>query len=201
MQRTLQEQLLLFRLRATRSPDVYGQLYDLYVDRIYRFVYFKVSSQELAEAITAEVFLKAWQYIVEHSVDNLNALLYQIARNLIIDHYRKSGREQPLEQQQDNGEWRVEIGESDNETKEDSLDEQIDRSISSEFIQLCLPRLRDDQREIITLRFIEEMSIGEITDILDIKKGHVRVLIHRAIKELRRIVHEEQKKKKLENRE
>ncbi len=52
MSRKLKEKYLFLKLRATGDPEVFGKLYDIYVDQIYRFVYFKVSSKEEAEDIT-----------------------------------------------------------------------------------------------------------------------------------------------------
>lgn len=198
MHKSIRENILLLKLKMTRDPAAYGQLYDLYVDRIYRFVYFKVSSEEIAEDITADVFLRAWQYIVENNVDNLSALLYQIARNLVIDHYRKKGRE-------------VRLSDTDDEDSTEasprhggvslhgSLLTDIDRSIDAELVKQCLPLLRDEHREIITFRFIEELSIREIAEILEIKEGHVRVQIHRAIKALRIKVKQHQEDDKSQN--
>ena len=59
------EKKLLYRLQYNQDPEAFTGLYDLYVKRIYRFVFFKVSSHEEAEDITSEVFLKAWRYITE----------------------------------------------------------------------------------------------------------------------------------------
>src|SRR3989338_11581242 len=90
MSGTLQEKILLFKLQVEQDPEAYAALYDLYVKRIYRFVFFKVSSHEEAEDITSEVFLKAWRYITEKksAVESFSGLLYRLARNSIVDSYR-----------------------------------------------------------------------------------------------------------------
>jgi RNA polymerase sigma-70 factor (ECF subfamily) len=83
------EKILLFQIQQKQNSEAYGKLYDAYVRQIYRFVYFKVSTHEEAEDITAEVFLKAWRYLQEKKeVKSFSGLLYRIARNGIVDLYR-----------------------------------------------------------------------------------------------------------------
>ena len=72
---------------------IFSSIYDKYVDKIYRFIFIKVSSQEIAEDLTSETFLRGWQVFKEREdIENPPAFLYQIARNLIIDHYREKGK-------------------------------------------------------------------------------------------------------------
>ena len=71
--------------------------YDLYTDSIYRYIYFKVGQDEEARDLTSEVFLKAWNYIQDNKITDyktLKALFYKIARNLVIDHYRRKSNNQ-----------------------------------------------------------------------------------------------------------
>ncbi|MBU1131828.1 hypothetical protein KKC32_01060, partial [Patescibacteria group bacterium] len=95
MKRTsLKEKYLIFKVRQNKDANAYGQLYDYYVDRIFRFILFKVATTEEAEDLTSEVFLKTWEYInnTGKKIKNLNALLYKIARNKVIDYYRTKAR-------------------------------------------------------------------------------------------------------------
>ncbi|MDZ4346963.1 MAG: sigma-70 family RNA polymerase sigma factor, partial [Candidatus Binatia bacterium] len=75
------------------DPEAFGVLYDYYLPRIYRFVLFKVSSKEHAEDITQYAFLKAWENIRTYRPQGhaFGSWLYRIARNAVIDHYRKRG--------------------------------------------------------------------------------------------------------------
>src|SRR5947207_925005 len=85
------DQYLLFRIRTKRDPDAFARLYDRYVTSIYRFVLLKVPSKEIAEDLTSEAFLKCLQYLqTQPNVKNIRALLYRIARNLVVDYYRKT---------------------------------------------------------------------------------------------------------------
>ena len=73
----------------------FNKLYRERVDSIYRFVFFKVSDKDLAWDITQECFLKMWRQIQDGAeVKNSNALLYAIARNLVIDYWRQKDHRQ-----------------------------------------------------------------------------------------------------------
>src|SRR3989344_6691072 len=79
----------------------FGKIYDKYIEKIYRFVFLKVDSQEIAEDLTSEVFTRGWESFKREKCDikNMQAFLYQIARNLIVDHYREKAQKKfvPIE--------------------------------------------------------------------------------------------------------
>ncbi|PIY78795.1 MAG: hypothetical protein COY82_00585 [Parcubacteria group bacterium CG_4_10_14_0_8_um_filter_35_7] len=178
MRRHIRDKTLVLRAKSG-DKEAFGQLYDLYISKIYRFIYFKVSSQEEAEDLTSETFLKAWQYINSGSskkITNFSALLYKIARNSVIDFYRRRSQGEIL------GEEALFLNE---ESYEEDLNEKIQVRSEMEGVERNLKKLKDEYREVIILRFIEEFRIGEIAKILDKPQGAVRVLIHRALKSLR----------------
>ena len=73
--------------------EQFSLIYDQYIEKIYRFVYLKVDSQEAAEDLTSKVFLKGWEaYQKDAEIKNPGAFLYQIARNTIVDHYRENSK-------------------------------------------------------------------------------------------------------------
>ncbi len=186
MSRSLKEQYLFLKLRTTRDPEVYGKLYDIYVDQIYRFIYFKVGRKEEAEDLTADVFLKTWQYINEMGsevIENLRAFLYQTARNTVIDFYRSKNQKEFValpQEEHDEEKPTVEIVDA----KQD-LVEKIELASDLEEVKKSLQEIRDEYREVIVLRFIEEMSVKETADILGKSEGAVRVLLHRAVAALK----------------
>lgn len=180
---SLKEKYWIFKIKHSLDPEAYGKLYDLYVDRIFRFVLFKVSSVEEAEDITSSVFLKVWNYIrtTPKRIDNLNALLYRIARNEVIDYYRNRKR---LEVSLNDAELFNKIIE-----KRD-LNQEIDQKIEIKNIQNVLNQLKDEYREVVILRFVEELSIKEISEILNKSAVNVRVLLHRGLEKLRQLMEE-----------
>jgi len=97
MGRKLNEKKLVYSVRVKKDPSAFAELYDSYVEKIYRFVYFKINSKEEAEDIVSSVFLKVWTYLIEYTekeIDSFSGLIYRVARNAIIDFYRERGAKQ-----------------------------------------------------------------------------------------------------------
>ena len=172
---TLQEKLLLARLK-NKDAEAFGEIYNIYSDRIYRFIFFKVATREEAEDITSDVFLKAWEYLNkgDREIQHLNAFFYQIARNTVIDYYRKKSQ---VEFVRDEDVWK-----KIPDHRQQRFLTEIEISADIQKIEKILKTLKDEYKDVVLLRFVEEMSIEEISQILDKSKGAVRVLLHRAIK-------------------
>src|SRR5688572_14561141 len=91
------DQYQLYRVRTRRDADAFANLYDRYISSIYRFVYLKLPSREAAEDVTSETFLRFWNAILQNTeIRNVRAFLYQIARNLVVDYYRKEEAQKQL---------------------------------------------------------------------------------------------------------
>ena len=181
----IKDQSLLSRLKND-NKEAFIEAYDLYVDEIHRFVFFKVGNKEEAEDITSAVFLKTWNYIqeTERLVEKtLKALLYKIARTTIIDHYRKKSNQANLS---------IDDEEKGFDVVDEKQDVQKSFEIANDFdlVQEKLQELKDEYREIILLRYINELSIDEIAKQLGKSKGNIRVLTHRALKALSDLVSE-----------
>jgi len=178
-----QEKELLSGVK-NRDKEAFIKAYDLYVDQIFRFVYFKVGNKEEADDLTSIVFLKTWNYIQDSSVEDfktLKSLIYKIARTSIIDYYRKNSNFNKVAFVNKEGEP-IDI-------KDEKQDIARQAEINSDFgiIEQKLKELKDEYREVIVLRFIDELNIKEIAAILDKPKNNVRVLVHRALKALREL--------------
>ncbi len=154
------------------DAEAFGLLFDKYSKKIYRFIYYKVATKELAEDFTSQCFLKAWEQVSTGvKISSFQAWIYKVARNLIIDYYRTREKEElPLIYPEENIESELKIN--------------PDKNLDIDYLQKILLELKFDVREIIILRFIEEMSIKEIAKIVDKSSANVRVIIHRALKEL-----------------
>lgn len=174
---------ILFLKVKSQDPEAYGKFYDLYAPRIYRFIFFKVSSSTDAQDLTSEVFLKLWQYIKEDKeIKNLNSFTYMVARNLVIDFYRSKSRlDQPVETE--------ELAKISDDSR-DLLKQKIADSQLEDVLQ-GLEHLKDEYKEVIVLRFLDELSTKEIADILNKSNGAVRVLLHRALKALKENIDEQ----------
>ncbi len=179
------EQVLFLRLKKHKDKQAFVEAYDLYIDQIYRFVYFKLGNKEEAEDITSMTFLKCWNYIYEgnlESYDTLRPLLYKIARNTIIDHYRQSQAKETVS---------LKLAQEVTD-KQTNVHEQVEKTIDFQvIIKDKLPLLKDEYRDVIILRFINELSVSEIAKILGKTSGNTRVLIHRALQSLQDIIKEQ----------
>ena len=178
----LVDQYLLFRIRTKRDPEAFGRIYDRYVAAIYRFVFLKLPSKESAEDVTSETFLRCWQYLQHNrEVSQVRALLYRIARNLVVDAYRKQATHPssvtfaPADPSTE-----VEADISDQNRGRDLIEIRADLSLILEKIS----RLKEDYQDVITLRLIDGLSFGDIAKIMEKTVGHVRVIHHRAMKAL-----------------
>ena len=181
----IKDKILYLQLKQ-KDKEAFMKAYDLYFDDIYRFIYFKISNKEEAEDLTSSVFLKTWEYIQNNSIKNyktLKSLFYKIARNTVIDHYRKKSNQQNVSLNY--GEEEINIADD----KQD-LHKKIEVDADYEIIRKKMFELKDEYREVITLKYINELSISEIAEVLDKEKGNVRVLIYRAVNALKELAQE-----------
>lgn len=179
MRSRLKEKFLLFRIRAKKDPEAFGEIYDSYVKQIYRFIYFKVPSAEQAEDLTSETFLKAWHYLKEkRDVPNLQALLYSVARTVVIDWYRAAAAERGNVSLDEPTGMEVADGGSD------KLQHEVEVRFDTTLVLEKLRGLKDEYREVVILKYLDELTTGEIAEVLGKTPANVRVLVHRATKAL-----------------
>ena len=96
----LDEERMLVLRAAKHDPEAFARLYDRFVDKIYKYIYYKVGAKSDAEDLTAQVFLKAWEAIGKYRVTErpFSAWLYRIAHNLVVDHFRTKRDAVPIEE-------------------------------------------------------------------------------------------------------
>ncbi len=164
------------------SKEAFGALYDHYLPQIYRFVLFKVSRKDEAEDICHEVFLSAWKNMPSYKDKGFpfSSWLYQIARNAVIDFYRTSKSSVQIELVDENSIQLVQ-----------SSQKELDTALEMEMVRKCLSKIRPDYQDLIIMRFIEEMENSEIASALKKSEGAIRLMQHRALKELKDIYQKE----------
>ena len=157
------------------DAEAFGRIYDGYVERIYRFVFFRVDDQQTAEDITSQVFLKAWSNLdrFEFTRTPYIAWLYTIAHNTVIDHYRTRKITTALED--------VQLSQPDDA---EAVENQIDLTVEMKTIKTAMQSLTDDQQQVLHLRFIEGMSNTEIARQLGKREGAIRALQMRGLQAL-----------------
>lgn len=163
------------------SRKIFSQIYNQYIGKIYRFVFLKVNSQEVAEDLTSETFVKFWDKINSSNskVENPSAFLYQIARNLVTDHYREKGKTQVVSAEL--ADWYNPIA----DPREDLAKTAILSSDIGE-VKLALASLKEDYQNVIIWHYLDDLSITEVAKLLDRTEPATRVLLHRALESLKK---------------
>jgi RNA polymerase sigma factor (sigma-70 family) len=184
----ISERILFYRLKQ-KDKEAFSAFYDLNIDKIYKFVYFKIGSHEEAEDLTSAIFLKTWNYLQENSREDssgsLRALLYKIARTTIIDHYRKKSLENKGQVSLENNGAPLAIPD-----EKENLEKRMQFFSDLNFVSKKMLELKEDYRELIILRYIQELTIGEIAEIYSKSHGNIRVQVFRALKALKDLVKE-----------
>ena len=171
---------LVSRAQLGQSSAFEG-LYEHFYGGVYRYVYFKVGNPTEAEDLTEEVFLRLLESIHTFRWQGrpFSAWLYRIARNLVVDHFRKRGRERrvPLD---------TAMGIGDPASVD--LDAQADVKMTMVQVRQAMANLSDLQREVISLRFDGGLSVLETAEAVGRKQNAVKALQHAGIKKLRRLL-------------
>lgn len=156
------------------------EAYEAYADAIFRHCFFRMSDRERALDISQETFTRAWEYIAKGGeIKNMKAFLYRIANNLIVDTFRKKKTS------------------SLDELQEDGFDPQdmtiLPRGEALDARQALrvLDQLDPTYRDVITLRYVDDLSPREIAEVLHQSENVVSVRIHRGLKKARQILLQE----------
>ena len=169
----------LIRDAVKGNSSAFGALYDHYQPAIYRFVAVKVGRREEAEDITHQAFLSAWLSIkkYQHRGHPFSSWLYQIARNQVVDHYRAKRNETAIESV-DPEYFAIAA----------SIELSLPAKLEMENVRRAMKNLKSEYQDVILLRFIEDISLKETANILQKTEGAVKLMQHRAIKELKNIL-------------
>lgn len=158
------------------SKEQFSLIYDQYIEKIYRFVYVKVNSKEVAEDITSKVFSNGWEaYQKGGKINNIGAFLYQIARNKLIDHYKEKSKIKTV--------FQGNVPEIP-DPKID-LHEKAVLSGDIEVVKAAMQNIRKDYQDVLIFHYLEDMTIPEIAKVLGKREGSVRVMLHRGLKSLK----------------
>lgn len=161
----------------------FGQIYDHFAQRLFRFIKQKISDQAQAEDILQETFIKAWKGLpkltIHESDSKFSAWLFKVAKNTINDYFRKIYRS-PLTSPLD--EVAFNLGGADSPQK-DAM-----RNQDAAALKIALQQLPPQYRQILELRFVQEFSVRETCEILGKNSLAVRVGQYRALKKLREIL-------------
>jgi len=179
------DRFLLERAQAY-DPVALGEIYDRYAPRIYNYVYYRLGDAELAEDLTASVFLKMLEAIQSAKAwrVSFSGWLYRIAHNMVVDHFRRrlKERELPLDERL--------------VAADDNPERAAEAALTSERLREAVNRLTYDQAQVIILKFVEGMSNAEVAQILGKTEGAIKSLQYRALAALRRQLEADKKRVK-----
>jgi len=157
------------------DQEAFGKVYDLYVTPIYRYIFYKVSDSDV-EDLTEILFLKAWENIRKYKKrkkTSFKSWLFRIAHNLVVDHYRLNREHASLDP------W---ISDTKKEADPARLAQD---SLNNERLKFAISKLKKGYQQILILKFINDLSNTEISEVLKKSEGSVRILQFRALKALK----------------
>ena len=154
------------------NQSALAQIYDTYAKPIYRYHHSRVGNAPDAEDLTAQTFLAVLESLTRYQHrDNFTAWIFQIARNKLMDHFRKNHNQ-------------GEIHESVVDPAQGDVLEAVVRDESRARLKSLLHLLDEEERELIRLRYTAELSFVEIAQLLGRKEDAVRKAIRRILDRL-----------------
>jgi RNA polymerase sigma-70 factor (ECF subfamily) len=171
----------LVRRAQQGHSEAFAGLYEAFYDKIYRYVMFKTGDTLEAEDLTEEVFLRMLESIGSFKWQGypFTSWLFRIAHNLVIDYYRKSGRQKKTSL---DDAMRV-VG-----TDNVDVDRKLDVELSIKEVKEAMGGLTRLQQEVLSLRFAGGLSVAETAEAMGKKENAVKALQHAAIKKLRTLL-------------
>lgn len=157
--------------------EEFREIYLKYSEKIFRFLFWHVGSKIEADDLTSEVFYRAFKNWKKFDGKYIQAWLYRIARNLLTDYYR--------------GKKTVSLEKASTVAFEPEFEEEIAKKENIVRIKSALQELPGNLKEVVILRFFENLSAAKVGEILSISEVNVRVLQFRALKKLKEILNNE----------
>lgn len=179
----IDESALLKRAREYDTQAL-AEIYDRYAEPIYRYLYRYLGNAELAEDLTSEVFVRLLQVLGTPRAprDQIRGWLYRVAHNLAMDWFRQQAKESSLALDEE----LVAGGDSPSTRLEEDQHQQRLRE--------AIRQLTPGQQQVIVLRFVEGLKLGEIGQLLSKSEGSVKLIQYRAMRRLRKLLEREEKK-------
>jgi len=170
----------LVELVQKGDHDAFASIYDIFIDHIYRYVYYRVR-QEDAEDLVETVFLKVWENIGKYSNQknkSFSAWIFRITHNLVVDYYRAA-------KDRDFDELKIDIAASE---REHSPIKNAEKALDNEALKSAILKLKKNYQDVIVYKFVNELDNSEIAAILNRSEGSLRILQFRALKALKEIL-------------
>jgi RNA polymerase sigma-70 factor (ECF subfamily) len=183
MMQTIPDENILVEKAIQGNVDAFGDLYMLYQQPIYRYIYFRLADEQDAEDLTEVVFIKAWEALPGYRQlgYHFKSWLYRIAHNIVVDFHRQTQRQKQNQ---------TVLYENLVATTEPLLAE-IEKNEDLKKLAWAISQLSEDSQQVIVLRFIEGLGHKEIAEIMDKSEGNCRMIQHRALVTLNKLMLDE----------
>ncbi len=164
------------KMAGSISAEGLAEIFDTYYEPLYRYAYVHLRDHDAAEDIAAAVFHKLLDSVQKgHMPVTPRAWLYQVARNLIIDHVRR-------QRHRDHAPLTNTLAVTEN------VESTVEALLRAECAHEAILRLNERQRDVIILRFLQGLDVSEVAAILNVSVGAVKTLQHRALENLRQLL-------------
>ena len=159
------------------KTEAFEELYNAFVDKIYRYIYYRTNKEDALD-LCETVFLKVWENIRSYKTGRkyFSPWIYRIAHNIVVDHYRMA---------RETVELSYEVPMEDREQDPMKLTEN---KLNNEVLMEAVSQLKEKYREVIILKYVNDLSNREIARIMKRTEGNLRILKFRALKSLKQIL-------------
>lgn len=159
------------------SSEAFGKLYDIFVNPIYRYIYYRVGAGD-AEDLAELVFLKTWENIRQYrkGESSFSSWIFRIAHNVVVDHYRAMHPSDELSE------------EIADHRRESSATATAHRRFDNELLSVAMAELKDRYRQVLILKYINDLSNEEIGYIMGKTQAALRILQFRALRSLKKVL-------------
>lgn len=166
--------------QAKKDPEAFGKLYELHVEKLYSYVYYRIGNHHDAEDLTAKVFHRALNHISNYNQRGVPfaAWLYRIAHNLVANWHRDQERRKVVDLDQ------VTLSGDRREMPHHAAE----RANEQELLLAAIQQLPSERQQLLTLKFVERMSNAEIGLVMGRSEGAIKSLYHRTLVSLKALL-------------
>ena len=177
------EMVLLLERAKRHDTAALDRLYQLYIEKVYRYIWYRVGDQATAEDLAMDVFVRLVEHIEgfripsQQQVAAFSAWLFRIAGNLVNDHHRKRMRtDRYVESKHNELNW----------TSVDAFDRDLRHMATQDQLRKALAQLNDSQRDVLYYRYVADLSSKQTASAMKKSESAIKALQHRALESLRR---------------
>ena len=169
---------LLVEMAQTGDTEAFARLYDIFIQPVYRYIYYKVAKEEALD-LTESVFLKVWEHLKSYSKlkGAFSSWVFKIAHNVVVDHYRVQREHVDLDD--------VVL---QDENRESDPRFMTENSLNQDLLRKALSKLKKKYQDVLVLRYVNGLEHREIARVMKRSEGSMRILKFRALQALKKVL-------------